>query len=52
MNNIKEKTIFYLIFAKSKLNPKYEKHRKAREEIEAIIKELRTNENRRLSKYR
>jgi len=46
MRDIKDKTIFYLTFAKTKLNLNCEKHKKAREDIDKIIKELRTNENR------
>lgn len=41
----KEKIIFYLTFAKSKLNLKSEKHRKAREEIDRLIKELKESDN-------
>lgn len=37
----KEKIIFYLTFAKSKLNLRSEKHRKAKEEINNLIKELK-----------
>lgn len=36
-----EKIIFYLTFAKSKLNLKCENHRKAKEEIEELIKTLK-----------
>lgn len=43
MKDIEEKTIFYLTFAKSKLNLKCEKHKKAREEIDSILRELRCN---------
>lgn len=40
-----EKIIFYLTFAKSKLNLKCEKHRKAKEEINKLIEELKESEN-------
>lgn len=37
----KEQIILYLTFARSKLNLKSEKHRKAKEEINNLIKELK-----------
>lgn len=36
-----EKIIFYLIFAKSKLNPKSNIHRKSIHEINELIEELK-----------
>lgn len=40
MLEINKKIIFYLSFAKSKLDRKCEEHQKAREEIEEIIKQI------------
>lgn len=40
MLNTKERIIFYLMFAKSKLNLSSNIHRKAREKIEKLIKEI------------
>ncbi len=40
MLKIKEKIIFYLTFAKSKLNRECKEHQKSREEIDKIIKQL------------
>lgn len=40
MLEIKEKIIFYLTFAKSKLNKDCKEHQKSREEIDEIIKQL------------
>lgn len=39
-----EQIILYLTFAKSKLNLKSEKHKKAKEEIENLIRELKQGE--------
>lgn len=36
-----EKIIFYLSFAKSKLNRNCEEHQKAKEEIDEIIKKIK-----------
>jgi len=38
-----KKIIFYLSFAKSKLDKQCKEHDKAREEIDEIIKELRSD---------
>lgn len=43
MLNKNKKIIFYLSFAKSKLDKKYKEHDKAREEIDEIIEELRSD---------
>lgn len=43
MEELIDRIEFYLIFAKSKLNQKYLKHKKAREEIDEILEELRNN---------
>jgi len=40
MLEINKKIIFYLSFAKSKLDKKCKEHEKAREEIDEIIKQL------------
>ena len=41
MEELKDKIEFYLMFAKSKLNPKYKKHKEAKEEIDEILKKLK-----------
>ncbi len=46
MEELRDRIEFYLIFAKSKLNLKYKGHRKAREDIDEILKELRSNNTR------
>lgn len=45
MEELKDKIEFYLIFAKSKLNPKYIGHKEAREEIDEILKEINQIDN-------
>lgn len=40
MSEINKKIIFYLSFAKSKLDKNCEEHQKAKEEIDEIIKQI------------
>lgn len=42
MLEVREKIIFYLTFAKSKLDAKCVEHVKAKEEINAIIEQLKS----------